>query len=166
MPLVCCFDEVLLRLESPPNERLLRSSGLQASFAGAEANVAVTLSSLGRNCRLVSRLPPGRPGDACIEEPRWYRLDAETVVRSPGRIPLFFAEPGAMRRPQTTTYDREGSAFSLAERSSFDWQSILGCCDWFPVSGITPALSEAAAQATMDAIRCTVGTNTLFEYPP
>lgn len=152
MSLVCCFREVLLRLESPLNERLLSSSGLQASFAGAEANVAVALPSLGRNCRFVSRLPPGRLGDACIEELRRYRLNTETVVRSPGRMPLFFVEPGAMRRPKTITYDREGSAFSLAERSSFDWQSILECCDWFQVSGITPALSEAAAQATMDAI--------------
>ena len=91
MSLVCCFGEVLLRLESPPNERLLSSSGLQASFAGAEANVAVALSSLGCNCRLVSRLPPERPGDACIEELRRYRLDTETVVRSPGQMPLFLS---------------------------------------------------------------------------
>ena len=95
MSLVCCFGEVLLRLESPPNERLSSSSGLQASFAGAET---------------------------------------------------------------------EESAFSLAERSSFDWQSILECCDWFQVSGITPALSEAAAQATMGAIRCTVDTNTRIAF--
>lgn len=102
MSLVCCLGEVLLRLESPPNGRLLSSSGLQASFAGAEANVAVALSSLGHNCRLVSRLPPGRLGDACIEELRRYRLDTETVVRSPGRMPLYILEemaaPGPIER--------------------------------------------------------------------
>jgi 2-dehydro-3-deoxygluconokinase len=152
-PLVVTLGEIMLRLRSPGHERLFQSPALEATFAGGEANVAVSLANYGLRSRYVTALPPGALGDAVIAELRRFHVETEHIVRRPGRLGIYFVETGAAQRASTVVYDRDGAAIALAEPSEFDWNAILDGIDWFHISGITPALSERAAAVTEAGLR-------------
>jgi len=149
---VVTLGEIMLRLKSPGNERLLQSPALEATLGGGEANVAVSLAAFGVQARFVTALPPGAIGDAAVAELRRHGVETDFVVRRPGRLGIYFLETGAAQRASSVIYDREGSAMSLAGTSEFDWPTILDGAAWFHVSGITPALSASAADVTRAAL--------------
>ncbi|WP_439634383.1 sugar kinase [Glycocaulis sp.] len=145
------FGEVMLRLSAPGREPLLRSARLDTCFGGAEANVAAGLAALGHNARVITALPDNAIGDACLGELRRSGLDTAHVVRSKGRMGLYFHASGAMQRPAEIVYDRAHSAFSLMPAEGWNWDAALEGVDWLHLSGITPALGAAPAQAALDA---------------
>ena len=152
-PLVVTFGEIMLRLKSPDAERLFQSAVLEATFAGGEANVAVSVANYGLRARYVTALPAGALGDAAIQELRRHGVETDRILRRPGRMGLFFLEAGAAQRPSTVVYDRDGAAIALAEPEEFDWASILDGAAWFHISGITPALSVSAAAIAEASLR-------------
>jgi 2-dehydro-3-deoxygluconokinase len=146
------LGEIMLRLSSPGHERLFQSPNLQAAFGGGEANVAVSLATLGIDAALVTVLPQGPIGDAALAELRRHRVDTSHVVRSGERVGIYFLETGSDDRPSVVVYDRAHSAISEAGPGSFDWDAVFQGVDWFHVSGITPALSQSAADLCFDAV--------------
>ena len=152
-PLVVTLGEIMLRLRSPGHERLFQSPVLEATFAGGEANVAVSLANYGLRSRYITALPPGPLGDAVIGELRRFEVETDHIVRRPGRLGIYFVETGAAQRASTVIYDRDASAISTADPSEFDWSAIFEGGAWFHVSGITPALSESAAAMTATSLR-------------
>jgi 2-dehydro-3-deoxygluconokinase len=152
MTRVVTLGEIMLRLASPSHERLLQSPNLHATFGGGEANVAVSLAAFGIDTALVTALPEGPIGQAAIGELRRYGVDTSRIVRSGERVGIYFLEAGADDRPSRVVYDRTHSAISEAERGSFDWDAVFYGVDWFHVSGITPALSQNAADLCFDAV--------------
>jgi 2-dehydro-3-deoxygluconokinase len=144
--------EVMLRLKSPGHERLFQSPQLEATFGGGEANVAVALANYGLSSAFVSALPDNAIGDAAIREIRSFDVDTSKVMRSGDRIGVYFLEAGANQRPSNVVYDRAGSSIATASPDSFDWPDILKGVRWMHITGITPALSESAAQLSMDAV--------------
>jgi 2-dehydro-3-deoxygluconokinase len=152
-PLVVTFGEMMARLKSPGHERLFQSPALEATFAGGEANVAVSVANYGLRSRYVTALPEGPLGDAVVGELRRFAVETDHVVRRPGRLGIYFIEAGAAQRASTVTYDRDGAAIAVADPSEFDWAAIFDGADWFHVSGITPALSETAAACTAASLR-------------
>ena len=153
VPLVVTLGEIMLRLKSPGHERLFQSPSLEATFAGGEANVAVSVANYGLAARYVTALPDGPLGDAAINALRGMRVETEHVLRRPGRMGIYFMEAGAAQRASTVVYDRDGAAIALATHDEFDWDAIFAGADWFHVSGITPALSESAAAVTQASLR-------------
>jgi len=153
MTRVITFGEVMLRLKSPGCERLLQSPMLEATFGGAEANVAVSLARFGIDVSLVSAIPANDIGDACIAELRRHGVDTAAVRRQGDRLGIYFLEAGANQRPSKVTYDRAGSAIAVAERGDFAWNAILKGADWFHVSGVTPAISASAAELALEAVQ-------------
>ena len=151
-PLVVTLGEIMLRLRAPGRERLFQSALLEATFGGAEANVAVSLAQLGVPARFASALPVGPLGDAVIAELRGLGVDVGTILRRPGRLGIFFLEAGAAQRPSVVTYDRDHSVMALAKADDFDWDAVFAAATWFHVSGITPALSASAAALARAAI--------------
>jgi 2-dehydro-3-deoxygluconokinase len=149
MARIVCFGEMLLRLGAPGHEPLLRSPVLEASFGGAEANVALAAAGLGLHASMVTVLPDNPIGDACVGELRRHGVGIEGVVRQPGRMGLYFLTRGALLRPAEVTYDRAGSAFAAADPGMYDWRSLLSGADWLHVSGITAALGEPATRALL-----------------
>jgi 2-dehydro-3-deoxygluconokinase len=145
MTRVVTFGELMLRLAAPRHERLFQSPILQAAFGGGEANLAVSLAPVGLDAVLVTALPEGPIGDAAIAELRGHGVDTSQIVRSGERVGIYFLETGAGDRPSLVVYDRGHSALSEADAGSFDWDAIFHGADWFHVSGITPALSQNAA---------------------
>lgn len=152
MKRVVTFGEIMLRLASPGHERLFQSPDLQATFGGGEANVAVSLATFGLDAALVTLLPEGPIGDAAVAELRRHRVDTSRIVRSGERVGIYFLEAGTVDRPSLVVYDRAHSAISEAEPGSVDWDAVFDGVDWFHVSGITPALSQKAADLCFEAV--------------
>jgi 2-dehydro-3-deoxygluconokinase len=152
MTRVLTLGEIMLRLAAPGHERLFQSPHLRATFGGGEANVAVSLAAFGVDAALVSVLPEGPIGEAAIAELRRHGVDTSQIVRSGERIGIYFLEAGADERPSIVVYDRAHSAISEAEPGSVDWDAVVHGVDWFHFSGITPALSQTAAELCFEAV--------------
>ena len=152
MTRVVTFGEIMLRLKSPGQERLFQSSTLEATFGGAEANVAVSLANYGVPTTFVTALPTNSVGDACIGELRRFGVDVSQIRRQGDRVGIYFLEAGANQRPSKVVYDRAGSSIATARSGDFDWDAIFDGADWFHVSGITPAISASAAELCAEAI--------------
>jgi 2-dehydro-3-deoxygluconokinase len=145
------LGEIMLRLKSPGQERLLQSPILEASFGGAEANVAVSLANFGHSAAFVSALPANAIGDAALAELRRHGVEVSGVIRTGERVGIYYLEAGAADRPSDVVYDRAGSALATAAADAFDWNAIFTNAGWLHVSGITPALSASAASLTLTA---------------
>jgi 2-dehydro-3-deoxygluconokinase len=154
-PRIITFGEIMARLAVPGWRRFQQAvpGSLEATFAGAEANVAVALAHLGGNPAFVTALPEHELADAAVAGMRAEGVDTRHVVRSPeGRMGLFFLEQGLNQRPGQVIYDRAGSVFSLLPPEAYDWESILAGADWLHLSGITPAVSHNAAGVALHAV--------------
>ena len=150
---VVAFGEVMLRLKSPGLERLFQSPSLEASFGGAEANVAVSLAQFGVPVSFVSAIPANPIGDACLGELRKFGVDTSRVRRQGSRLGIYFLEAGANQRPSKVVYDRSGSAIAAAKPGDFDWDVVLDGASWFHLTGVTPAISQSAADLAIDGAR-------------
>jgi 2-dehydro-3-deoxygluconokinase len=153
MTRVVTLGEVMLRLKSPGFERLFQSSTLEATFGGAEANVAASLAQFGVDARFVSAVPANNIGDACIATLRSFGVDTSMIRRQGERLGIYFLENGANQRPSRVTYDRSGSSISTARAADFDWDAIFDGADWFHITGVTPAISALAAELSIAAAR-------------
>ena len=154
MPLVATFGETMLRLAPPGFERILQSPQFVATFGGGEANVAVALAGFGNPARYITVLPPNNPiADALLGELRRFGVDDSRVVRGRGRMGIYFVEAGANQRSSKVVYDRENSAIALAKPGDLDWGQAFEGAGWFHITGITPALSQSAADLSMESIR-------------
>ena len=126
---------------------------LYITFAGAEANVAASLQIMGRDARYVTALPTNPLGEACLDSVRRFGVDTDFVVRKEGRLGLYFLETGANQRPSNVIYDRANSLVSEVSGSEYDWDDIFKGAAWFHISGITPAISNQAAEAALTAVK-------------
>ena len=147
------FGEIMMRLKPPGHERLGQSSHLEMTFAGGEANVAVSLAQFGIPSAFVTALPDNALSTACLGELRRFSVDVSHIRHTPGRLGVYFVEAGANQRPSTVLYDREGSAISRVQPGEFPWESIFSGKAWFHLTGITPALSESCAAVSLEALR-------------
>lgn len=146
-----CYGEIMIRLSAPSGELLLQSAGLEVTYGGAEANVAVSLAQFGHEARFVTTLPDNALGRATLRELARYGVDAAFVRRTSGRMGLYFVTPGAGPRAAEVLYDRADSAF--ARDPDADWAAALAGADWLHVSGVTPALNGPCADAALKAMR-------------
>src|SRR5215510_15692786 len=153
MTRVVTFGEVMLRLKAPAFERLFQSAFVEATFGGAEANVAASLAQFGVDARFVSAIPANNIGDACIAELRSFGVDVSAIKRQGERLGIYFLENGSNQRPSRVTYDRSGSSISTAKTTDFDFNKILDGADWFHITGVTPAISASAAELSLEAAR-------------
>lgn len=148
------FGEVMLRLKSPGRERLFQSPSLEATFGGGEANVAVSLSIFGENAEFVTALPENAVGEAATREVNKYGVSTKNVKYVKGsRLGIYYLETGANQRPSLVVYDRAESAIANAKPEDFDFSSIMKGADWFHTTGITPAISESAANSALVAMK-------------
>jgi len=145
--------EIMLRLKSPAHERLFQSPSLEATFGGGEANVAVALANYGLSSSFVSALPDNAVGDAALRELRSFGVETNNIQRQGDRVGIYFLETGANQRASNVVYDRADSSIASADPSDFSWPTILNGSKWMHITGITPALSESAAQLSLDAVK-------------
>ncbi|MGA2111197.1 MAG: sugar kinase [Anaerolineales bacterium] len=150
---VITFGEIMLRLKSPGFERLLQSPILEATFGGGEANVAASLAGFGEEVAFVTALPKNAIGEACISFLRSRGVDTSLIAREGERVGIYYLETGANQRPSLVLYDRAGSSIACARADCWDWDQVFEGAAWFHITGITPAISQSAADLCLRAAR-------------
>ena len=149
---IVTFGEIMCRLASPGHLRLRQTRALEVTYAGAEASVAASICNFGGRARYVTALPRHALAEATMDTLRAVGIDTRYVLRpDTGRLGLYFLETGANQRPSNVIYDRTDSAVSLTPADQYDWDAIFADAQWLHLSGITPALTRTAAQATLVA---------------
>ena len=143
----------MMRLNPEGYFRIVQADRFEASYAGGEANVAVSLAQYGEEASFVSKIPAHEVGQACVNSLRRYGVGTEHIIRGGDRLGIYFVEKGASQRASKVIYDRAGSAIALAKRTDFDWDAIFDGADWFHWTGITPALGGELPQICLDACR-------------
>ncbi|MBQ7445319.1 MAG: sugar kinase [Clostridia bacterium] len=149
---IVTFGEIMLRLAPIGYERFFQSSNMNATFGGAEANVAVSLANFGFDSCYVTKLPEGHIGDGAVSSLRYFGVDTSRIVRGGKRLGIYYMEKGASQRPSLCIYDRAGSSIAECSPVDFDWEEIFRDCCWFHFTGITPALSDGCAEALREAL--------------
>ncbi len=150
---VITFGEIMMRLNPEGYRRFVQAERFEASYAGGEANVAVSLAGYGVNVAFVSKLPTHEIGQCAVNELRRYGVDTGLIVRGGARMGIYFVEKGASQRASKVIYDRANSAIALAEPSDFDWDRIFEGVDWFHFTGITPALGGNLPEICLEACK-------------
>ena len=145
------FGELLMRLAAPRYERIVQARSFEVAYTGAEANAAVSAANFGVRAYVVSVVPEGEIGQACINYVRQFGVNTDFVLRAGKRLGTFYLETGASQRASKVIYDRAGSAISELKPGTVDWDAVFAGKDWFHWSGTAPALSESMAAATREA---------------
>lgn len=153
MSRIVTFGEIMMRLNPPGYLRFLQTDTYEATYAGGEANVSVSLANFGEDAAFVSKVPEHEIGQNAVNALRRYGVDTSMILRGGPRLGVYFCEKGASQRASKVIYDRAGSSIALAKRSEFDWDRILEGADWFHFTGITPALGGDMPDICMDACR-------------
>lgn len=151
--MVVTFGEIMMRLAPTGYLRMSQTKQLEMTFGGGEANVAVSLANYGKKACFVTGLPDNDIGSTCLGELRRWNVDTSEIVVRPGRMGIYFCEKGASQRASKVTYDRADSVVSKLGAADFDWEKILEGAEWFHFTGITPALSDTMAEATLAACK-------------
>lgn len=150
---VVTFGEIMLRLSTPGFARFIQADNFNATYGGGEANVAISLAQLGIPAEHVTRFPDNDLGKAATGLLRKYGVGTENIVYGGDRLGIYFLETGAISRASKVVYDRANSAFAQLQPGMIDWEEILKDAQWFHWTGITPAISEGAAQSCLEAIQ-------------
>lgn len=145
MAKVVTMGEIMLRLSSPGQKRLVQSESLDVVYGGGEANVAVSLANYGHEAYFVSKVPAHEIGQSAINALSRYQVHTDYIARGGDRLGIYFLETGASMRASKVIYDRSHSAISCAEPEDFDFDHIFKDATWFHWSGITPAISKKSA---------------------
>ena len=133
--------------------RFLQADRFEVTYAGGEANVAVSLANYGMESVFVSKLPSHEIGQAALNSLRRFGVDTSKIVRGGSRLGVYYCEKGASQRASKVIYDRAGSSIAMAKPSDFDWANIFEGADWFHWTGITPALGGQLPEICLDACK-------------
>lgn len=153
MKRIITFGEIMMRLNPEGYCRFVQADKFEASYAGGEANVAVSLSNYGMDAAFVSKVPAHEIGQCAVNELRHFGVDTRMMVRGGDRLGLYFVEKGASQRASKVIYDRAGSAIAKAVAADFDWNKIFDGADWFHFTGITPALGGELPEICLAACK-------------
>lgn len=150
---VVTFGEIMVRLGAPGYLKLIQANQFDVSYAGAEANVAVSLANYGIETDYITCLPDNPIAERCIMDLRGHKVGVNHIQRTGKRMGILYLETGSNARPSKVYYDREDSSIATVVPGSFDWKEILKDITWFHWTGITPALSANAAAECLKAIK-------------
>ena len=153
MKRIITFGEIMMRLNPEGYCRFVQADKFEASYAGGEANVAVSLSNFGMDAAFISKIPAHEIGQCAVNELRHFGVDTRSIVRGGERLGLYFVEKGASQRASKVIYDRAGSSIAKATASDFDWNKIFDGADWFHFTGITPALGGELPEICLEACK-------------
>ena len=131
----------------------MQSDKYEATYGGAEANVAISLANYGVDVAFVSKLPTHEIGQGAVNSLRKFGVDTSKIVRGGDRVGIYYCEKGASQRPSKVVYDRAYSAIAMAKKDDFDWDKIFDGVEWFHFTGITPALSDEVAEICVEACK-------------
>lgn len=156
---VITLGEIMLRLSTPGYTRFVQSDIFDVVYGGGEANVAVSLANYGHDAYFVTKLPKHEIGQSAVNALRKYGVHTDYIARGGNRVGIYYLETGASMRASKVIYDRAGSSIAEANITDFNFDEIMQGADWFHWSGITPAISDKAAELTRLACESAVRNN-------
>lgn len=149
---VITMGEIMLRLSTPNNERIIQADEFDVNYGGGEANVAVSLSNYGYETEYVTAVPDNPIGECAVAALRKHNVGTKFISRSGERLGIYYLESGSAMRASNVIYDRAHSSISTAKPEEFDFDEIFKDACWFHFTGITPAVSDSAAKLTKIAL--------------
>jgi len=152
MAKVITMGEIMLRLSTPNNEKFIQADEFDINYGGGEANVAVSLANYGHDAEFVTAVPDNEIGECAVAALRKYNVSTKHIARCGERLGIYYLESGSSMRPSKVVYDRAHSSISTATEADFNFDEIFEGADWFHFTGITPAVSDAAAELTEKAL--------------
>ena len=153
MAKVVTMGEIMLRLSTPNNERFLQADEFDVCYGGGEANVAVSLANYGHDAEFVTKVPQNPIGDCAVAALRKMNVGTKHIAKGGERLGIYFLETGSAMRASNVVHDRANSSIATATAVDFDFDAIFADADWFHFTGITPAISDAAAELTEIALK-------------
>ena len=147
------FGEIMMRLNPAGYQRFVQAESFEASYAGGEANVAVSVANYGLDAAFVTKVPAHEIGQCAVNTLRRFGVDTSGMVRGGDRLGIYFVEKGASQRPSKVIYDRAHAAIAEAVPSDFNWKEIFKGVDWFHFTGITPALGGHLPEICLEACK-------------
>ena len=150
---VVTLVEIMMRLMPEDYLRISQANTFEVTYAGGEANVAVSLANYGIDADFVTKIPNNEVGQTAINNLRKHGVNTSNIVRGGERLGLYYVEKGASQRPSKVIYDRKYSSFAMSHNEEYDWNKIFRGCKWFHFTGITPALGDNVAELTLEALK-------------
>ncbi|PIB27140.1 2-dehydro-3-deoxygluconokinase [Maribacter sp. 4U21] len=150
---VVTFGEIMLRLAPPGFLRFSQTNSFDAIYGGGESNVAVSLANYGIPVDFVTRLPKNDIGECAMMEMRKRGVGTNNIIYGGDRLGIYFLETGAVSRGSKVVYDRAHSAIAEIESGMIDWETVFDGIEWFHWTGITPAISQGAADVCLEALK-------------
>lgn len=150
---IVTFGEIMLRLATPEHQRFTQTSSFNATFGGGEANVAVSLANFGLETEFVTRVPANDLGESVKMDLRKHNVGINHIITGGDRLGIYFLETGAVSRPSKVIYDRANSSIAEIKPGMINWDKVFENVSWFHWTGITPAISEGAAQVCLEAVK-------------
>lgn len=146
------LGELLLRMSANNGLRFTQANELRIQIGGAEANVCVLLSQLGIQTEYLTRIPKNDLATLALNELKKYNIDVSNCCFGGERMGLYFVENGNQIRQTQVIYDRSNSSFSTIAKGDINWEQSLGDSTHFHWSGISPAISQQAAEVCKEGI--------------
>ena len=153
MKKIVTMGEIMLRLSTPNNEKFIQADEFDINYGGGEANVAVSCANYGHSAEFVTAVPDNELGECAIAALRKYGVETKHIAKCGERLGIYYLETGSSMRPSKVVYDRAHSSITTATAADFDFDAIFEGADWFHFTGITPAVSDAAAVLTEEALK-------------
>ena len=153
MAKVVTMGEIMLRLSTPGNQKFIQADEFDVCYGGGEANVAVSLANYGHDASFVTKVPENPIGECAVAALRKMNVDTKFIAKGGERLGIYFLESGSAMRASNVVYDRAHSSIATATAADFDFDAIFDGVDWFHFTGITPAVSDAAAELTEAALK-------------
>ncbi|MDA9977561.1 sugar kinase [Flavobacteriaceae bacterium] len=153
MTKVVTFGEIMLRLSPPGFLRFSQTNSFDIIYGGGESNVAISLANYGVPVRFVTRIPENDIGQSAKMEMRKRGVETEFMIYGGDRLGIYFLETGAVSRGSKVVYDRAHSAMSEIQTGMIDWDKAFDGVKWFHWTGITPAISQSAADVCLEAVK-------------
>lgn len=156
MKKVVTFGEIMLRLAPQGFLRFSQANNFDVVYGGGESNVAVSLANYGVPVEFVTRLPKNDIGECALMEMRKRNVGTNHVQFGGERLGIYFLETGAVSRGSKVVYDRAHSAMCDIQPGMVDWKEVFKDAGFFHWTGITPAISQSAADACLEAVKVAV----------
>ena len=153
MKRVVTFGEIMLRLSPPGFLRFSQTECFDVVYGGGESNVAVSLANYGIPVDFVTRLPKNDLGECAMMEIRKRGVGTDKIIYGGQRLGIYFLETGAVSRGSKVVYDRSHSAMAEIRPGMIDWSKVFEGVGWFHWTGITPAISQGAADVCLEAVK-------------
>jgi 2-dehydro-3-deoxygluconokinase len=153
MKKVVTFGEIMLRLAPPGFLRFSQTNSFDVVYGGGESNVAVSLANYGVPVDFVTRLPKNDIGECALMEMRKRGVNTQNIIFGGDRLGIYFLETGAVSRGSKVVYDRAHSSICEIEPGMIHWKNVFKDAGWFHWTGITPAISQGAADACLEAVK-------------